>query len=149
MLVEIHQRGPYLTESGTHTRSKGQDLQDALHREHSGEGSVQVHQRGTVALIRLGFIVCLKRRTKRLLWSMVLQSQTTLSAALRLEAVQTAQRLTFIMRMRVLRAIMVMMKYSNGPDTTNCQMRYLRDLESSGMYRHRGRAWIAKSMHCF
>lgn len=51
--------------------------------------------------------------------------------------------------MSVFRAIIVIMKYSNGPDTTSCQIRYLKDFGSSGIYRQSGRAWIAKSMHCF
>ena len=54
---------------------------------------------------------------------------------------------TFIMRTMVLRAIMVMMAYSNGGDTTNFHILNWKDSLSSGMYRVRGLALMAKSIH--
>ena len=58
-------------------------------------------------------------------------------------------RLTFIIRMIVLRAIIVMMKYSKGADTTRLHIRYFTESLFFGIYRHNGRALIAKSIHCF
>lgn len=46
----------------------------------------------------------------------------------------------------VLRAIMAMMKYSKGGETTNVQVLYWNDCLSLGMYRVRGLALMAKSM---
>lgn len=54
--------------------------------------------------------------------------------------------LTFIMSTIVLRAIIIMMEYSNGGETTNLHMRYWKDWVFSGMYRVRGLALMAKSM---
>ena len=42
-------------------------------------------------------------------------------------------RHTFIIRMSVLSAIIVRMKYSNGVETTSCQIRYLIDRLFFGM----------------
>ena len=55
--------------------------------------------------------------------------------------------LTFIMSTMVLRAIMAMMVYSKGGDTTNCHMRYWKLCLFCGMCRVRGLALMAKSMH--
>jgi len=46
-------------------------------------------------------------------------------------------------------AIMTIMKYSNGDETTSRQTRNLNELRFLGMYRHDGWALIAKSIHCF
>lgn len=46
----------------------------------------------------------------------------------------------------VLRAIMAMMVYSKGGDTTNCHMRYWKLCLFWGMCRVRGLALMAKSM---
>ena len=54
---------------------------------------------------------------------------------------------TFIMRTMVLSAIMVMMAYSNGGDTTNFHILYWKDSLFSGMYLVRGLALMAKSIH--
>ena len=54
---------------------------------------------------------------------------------------------TFIMRTMVLRAIMAMMVYSKGGDTTNCHMRYWKLWRFCGMCRVSGLALMAKSMH--
>ena len=50
------------------------------------------------------------------------------------------------MRTMVLRAIMAMMVYSKGGDTTNCHMRYWKLWRFCGMWRVRGLALMAKSM---
>lgn len=57
-----------------------------------------------------------------------------------------ARGLTFIMSTMVLRAIMAMMVYSKGGDTTNCHMRYWKLCLFWGMCRVRGLALMAKSM---
>lgn len=54
--------------------------------------------------------------------------------------------LTFIMSTMVLRAIMAMMVYSKGGDTTNCHMRYWKLCLFCGMCRVSGLALMAKSM---
>lgn len=54
--------------------------------------------------------------------------------------------LTFIISTMVLRAIMAMMVYSKGGDTTNCHMRYWKLCLFWGMCRVRGLALMAKSM---
>lgn len=41
--------------------------------------------------------------------------------------------LTFIMSTTVFRAIMIIMEYSNGGDTTNFHIRYWKDCTFSGM----------------
>lgn len=43
----------------------------------------------------------------------------------------------------------IMMKYSNGVETTTRQILYLKLSISLGMYRSKGLAWMAKSMHDF
>lgn len=53
---------------------------------------------------------------------------------------------TFIISTTVLRAISVMMAYSNGGDTTNFHILYWKDSLFSGMYLVRGLALMAKSM---
>lgn len=53
---------------------------------------------------------------------------------------------TFIISTTVLRAIMAMMKYSKGGETTNVHVLYWNDCLSWGMYRVRGLALMAKSM---
>ena len=58
-------------------------------------------------------------------------------------------KLTFIMSSIVLRTMSVMMKYSKGVETTTRQILYLKLSISRGMYRSRGLADIAKSMHDF
>ena len=60
-----------------------------------------------------------------------------------------SQLLTFIMSRMVLRTMRVMMKYSNGVDSTILHSRYLSPTRSSGMYRSRGVALMAKSMQDF
>jgi len=55
-------------------------------------------------------------------------------------------RMTFIMSTTVLRAIMIMMEYSNGGETTNFHKRYWNDCWFCGIYRVNGLALIAKSM---
>lgn len=57
-----------------------------------------------------------------------------------------AWRLTFIMSTTVLRAIIAMMVYSKGGDTTNCHMRYWKLCLFWGMCRVSGLALMAKSM---
>ena len=42
-------------------------------------------------------------------------------------------KVTFIMRMSVLRAIMTMIKYSNGDETTSFHILYFKDSLSLGM----------------
>lgn len=54
--------------------------------------------------------------------------------------------LTFIISTTVLRAIKVMMAYSNGGDTTNFHILYWKDCLFSGMYLVSGLALMAKSM---
>lgn len=54
--------------------------------------------------------------------------------------------LTFIMSTMVLRAIMAMMVYSKGGDTTNCHIRYWKLCLFWGICRVRGLALMAKSM---
>ena len=56
---------------------------------------------------------------------------------------------TFNMRTIVLRAIIVIMKNSKGPDTTRRQTWYLKEFLFFGMNRDIGLALMAKSMHCF
>lgn len=58
-------------------------------------------------------------------------------------------KLTFIIRRMVLSTMSVMIKYSNGVDTTTRQILYLRLSISFGMYRSNGLAWMAKSMQAF
>ena len=53
------------------------------------------------------------------------------------------------MRSMVLRTIRVMMKYSNGVETTILQSLYLKLSRSFGMYLSNGLACIEKSMHDF
>lgn len=60
--------------------------------------------------------------------------------------VQQGWGLTFIMSTMVLSAIMAMMVYSKGGDTTNCHMRYWKLCLFWGMCRVRGLALMAKSM---
>lgn len=45
--------------------------------------------------------------------------------------------------------IIIMMKYSNGDDETNCHIRYFNESVSVGMNLDVGLAFSAKSMHCF
>ena len=66
-----------------------------------------------------------------------------------LTAGSAVQWLTFIMRMMVFIAIITIMKYSKGDETTRRQTRNLNELRFFGMYRHDGWALIAKSIHCF
>ena len=56
---------------------------------------------------------------------------------------------TFIIRRIVLNTMSVMMKYSNGVDSTILQSLYLTPTLSSGMYLSSGVALMAKSMHDF
>lgn len=56
---------------------------------------------------------------------------------------------TFIIRMIVLQQIIAIMKYSNGVEVTRRQIRYFIEFLSSGMNNDRGRAFNAKSIHCF
>lgn len=56
---------------------------------------------------------------------------------------------TFIIRSSVLNTINIMMKYSNGVDTTIRHTLYLKLLRSFGMYLSNGRAPIVKSMQDF
>lgn len=56
---------------------------------------------------------------------------------------------TFIISSNVLNTINIMMKYSNGVDTTILHTLYLKLLRLLGMYRSSGRAPIVKSMHDF
>ena len=62
---------------------------------------------------------------------------------------ETGRVLTFIIRRMVLRTMRIMMKYSNGVETTTLQILYLKLSISFGMYLSKGRAWIAKSMQDF
>jgi len=57
--------------------------------------------------------------------------------------------ITAIMRIIVFIQIIAMIKYSNGGDTTNFQIRYLSESLLSGMNRDTGLALSAKSIHCF
>ena len=52
--------------------------------------------------------------------------------------------LTFIVRMRVLRAMSIMMKNSKGLESTILQIRYCQVLGSSGMNLSEGLATMAK-----
>ena len=52
--------------------------------------------------------------------------------------------LTFIVRMRVLRAMSIMMKNSKGLESTILQIRYCQVLGSSGMKLSEGLATMAK-----
>lgn len=56
---------------------------------------------------------------------------------------------TFIISSSVLNTINIMMKYSNGVDTTIRQTLYLKLLRSFGIYLSNGRAPIVKSMQDF
>lgn len=56
---------------------------------------------------------------------------------------------TFIISTMVFKAIKVMTKYSNFVDTTSFQILYLIVFLFFGMYRLVGRAFTAKSIHCF
>lgn len=56
---------------------------------------------------------------------------------------------TFIISSNVLNTINIIMKYSNGVDTTILHTLYLKLLRLLGMYRSSGRAPIVKSMHDF
>lgn len=56
---------------------------------------------------------------------------------------------TFIISRRVLNTMSIMMKYSNGVDTTIRHTLYLKLFRSFGMYLSSGRAPIVKSMHDF
>lgn len=56
---------------------------------------------------------------------------------------------TFIISSSVLNTINIIMKYSNGVDTTILHTLYLKLLRLLGMYRSSGRAPIVKSMHDF
>lgn len=58
-------------------------------------------------------------------------------------------RRTFIMSSNVLNTINIMIKYSNGVDTTMRHTLYLKLFRLLGMYRSSGRAPIVKSMHDF
>jgi len=57
--------------------------------------------------------------------------------------------LTFIISSSVLSTMSVMMKYSNGVETTTRQILYFRLSRSLGMYLSNGLAWMAKSIHDF
>lgn len=59
---------------------------------------------------------------------------------------QQEESLTFIISTTVLRAIKVMMAYSNGGDTTNFHILYWKDCLFSGMYLVSGLALMAKSI---
>lgn len=54
--------------------------------------------------------------------------------------------LTFIINTTVLRAIKIMMAYSNGGDTTNLHILYWKESLFCGMYLVSGLALMAKSM---
>ena len=56
---------------------------------------------------------------------------------------------TFIMSRMVLQAMMTMMMYSNGVETTSCQILYLTEVLFFGMYLQTGLELMTKSMHCF
>lgn len=56
---------------------------------------------------------------------------------------------TFIISKRVLNTMSIIMKYSNGVDTTIRHTLYLKLFRSFGMYLSSGRAPIVKSMHDF
>lgn len=56
---------------------------------------------------------------------------------------------TFIISNSVLNTMSIMIKYSNGVDTTIRQILYLKLFRLLGMYRSNGRAPIVKSMHDF
>lgn len=56
---------------------------------------------------------------------------------------------TFIISNSVLNTMSIIMKYSNGVDTTIRHTLYLKLFRSFGMYLSRGRAPIVKSMHDF
>ena len=56
---------------------------------------------------------------------------------------------TFIIKRIVLNTMSVMMKYSNGVDSTILHSLYLTPTLSSGMYLSSGVALMAKSMHDF
>lgn len=56
---------------------------------------------------------------------------------------------TFIISNNVLNTISIIMKYSNGVDTTIRQILYLKLFRLLGMYRSNGRAPIVKSMQDF
>lgn len=58
-------------------------------------------------------------------------------------------RRTFIMSTIVFKAIRVITKYSNLVDTTSLQILYLIVFLFFGMYLLVGRAFTAKSIHCF
>lgn len=53
------------------------------------------------------------------------------------------------MRIIVFRAIKVMMKYSNGGETTNFQNLYLKEFLSLGTNMLTGVALMQNSIHCF
>lgn len=59
------------------------------------------------------------------------------------------QRRTFIMSTIVFKAIRVITKYSNFVETTSLQILYLMVFLFFGMYLLVGRAFTAKSIHCF
>ena len=56
---------------------------------------------------------------------------------------------TFIISKSVLNTMSIMIKYSNGVETTIRHTLYLKLFRSFGMYRSSGRAPIVKSMHDF
>lgn len=58
-------------------------------------------------------------------------------------------RLTFIISSNVLKTISIIIKYSNGVETTMRHTLYLNVLRFLGMYRSSGRAPIVKSMQDF
>lgn len=79
----------------------------------------------------------------------VLLSQQTTFLFLRGTGVLPCEQeewLTFIISTTVLRAIKVMMAYSNGGDTTNFHILYWKHSLFSGMYLVNGLALMAKSM---
>lgn len=57
--------------------------------------------------------------------------------------------LTFIINSKVLKTINIIMKYSNGVDTTILQILYLKLFLLFGIYLSKGRACIVKSIHDF
>lgn len=56
---------------------------------------------------------------------------------------------TFIIRSSVLNTISIIIKYSNGVETTMRQILYLKLFRLLGIYRSSGRAPIVKSIHDF
>ena len=139
-MYRVHGRWACL--SSTDLDPEGEELEDALDGEEDGEDGVEPAQR--VRVVRRLVVELQAQQHKQPLTHTkqlhmctqqhaVAANQSVTYLHQEYDGVERDELLTFIMRMMVLSAMSVMMKYSNGLETTMRQMRYFIDSLSSGM----------------